>query len=122
MELKTFLLILASILIASCGQLLLKQGMLYIGPLNLEASLLSALPKLLLNLWLIGGLLCYGLSAVLWLIVLSKTELSYAYPMVSFSYVFVVFMSAILFKEPVTALRWIAIFVICLGVYLLSKS
>jgi drug/metabolite transporter (DMT)-like permease len=68
------------------------------------------------------GLLFYGLSAICWLWVLSRVQLSYAYPILALSYPIVVALSAILFSETVTVLHWIGVIGIVLGVSLLSKT
>jgi len=56
------------------------------------------------------------------MIVLSKVELSIAYPMLSMGYVFVLLASWILFSEPVTMIRWLGVMVIMAGVTLISRT
>lgn len=68
------------------------------------------------------GLMFYGLSAICWLWVLSRVQLSYAYPVLALSYPIVVALSAWLFSETVTPLHWIGVIVIVAGVSLLSKT
>ena len=92
------ILILLDVLLNVTGQLSLKYGMSKIGNFSLS---LSTLPPVFLkaatNLPVLFGLLCYGLGFMVWLIVLSKAEVSYAYPLISLGYVF----TAILARAPV---------------------
>ncbi len=59
---------------------------------------------------------------MIWTVVLSKLDLSLAYPMVSMSYVLVVFLSWLILKEPVNVMRIAGLVVICGGVLLISRS
>lgn len=119
--LKNLLMIIFCIGTGSAGQLVMKHGMNTVGKIN-AAELLSKMSGAFLNPYVIGGLLLYGISAVVWMIVLSRVDLSFAYPMVSLGYVFVVISSKYIFDERVTALRLIGTLVICLGVFLISRS
>jgi undecaprenyl phosphate-alpha-L-ara4N flippase subunit ArnE len=69
----------------------------------------------------IWGLLFTGGTA-LWLLGLRHLDLSYAYPLLSLGYVLVAALAALFFRERISLERWIAIVVICLGVYLISGS
>ena len=62
------------------------------------------------------GMIAYGLSAVCWLSILSKVELSFAYPMISMGYVAILFMGWLGFGEEVSWLRWVGVFLISLGI------
>lgn len=120
---KSLMIILIAVSFASCGQLFLKQGILQVGDINLSLrELFLILTKVFFTPFVLIGLICYGIGALLWLVVLSKIELSYAYPMVSLSYVIVVFGSIILFKESISLIRWIGLILICIGVYVVARS
>jgi len=69
-----------------------------------------------------GGFIVYGLSAVCWLWILSRAQLSLAYPLLSLSFPIVVGLSAILFSESITAVRWVGVGVIVTGVSLLPRT
>ncbi len=62
------------------------------------------------------GMIAYGLSAVCWLSILSKVDLSFAYPMISIGYVAVLLMGWLGFGEEVSWLRWMGVFLISLGI------
>ncbi|MDD4878761.1 MAG: EamA family transporter [Candidatus Nanoarchaeia archaeon] len=117
------LLLFIGILLGAAGQLLLKKGMMKHGKVSMK---LRSLHKDLFNLYfhryiIIGGLL-FIISLGLWTIVISKLDLSYAYPLVSFNYVIVSLFSKIFFKEKITKFRWFSIFVILAGVVLVTLS
>jgi len=120
---KNLLLILVCVILGVCGQLLLKHGMSADPDRVDQAS--EVLPRLLkaaMNPVVLLGFLFYGVSAALWLIVLTRAELSYAYPLLSLGYVAVVFLSRIFFHEAVTTSRFIGTLVICVGVWLISRT
>ena len=120
---KNFLLIFFSVTLAVCGQLSLKNGMLKIGFISLNLNNLpTILIKALLSPFVLLGLGLFFISALSWLVVLSRVELSWAYPMVAMGYVITVFLSWFLFKENVTLIRIIGCLVTVLGVILISRS
>ena len=67
-----------------------------------------------------AGLGCTGLAAVLWLAVLSRLELSLAYPLLSLSYVLMLFAAHWLYREPIGWARLLGVALICCGVALLG--
>jgi len=115
METSPYLLLLLAILVGVGGQLFLKFGMAR-QPNFRIFNIMSVLP----NWPVLLGFGCYGLSTVLYLQVLARLELSLAYPTVSLGYVLVIIMSRILFKEAVSAARWMAVMIICCGVVLVG--
>jgi multidrug transporter EmrE-like cation transporter len=117
------LLICLDVALNVAGQLSLKYGMSQIGNFSLS---LSALPPVFLraatSLPVILGLFCYGLGFMVWLIVLAKAEVSYAYPMISLGYVFTAILAKMLFGEAVTLTRMAGILITCLGVFIIARS
>jgi drug/metabolite transporter (DMT)-like permease len=116
-------LILLDVILNVTGQLSLKYGMTRIGNFTLS---LPTLPPVFLkaatNVYVLFGLLCYGLGFMVWLIVLSKAEVSYAYPLISLGYVFTALLARALFGEALGVTRMVGIFVTCLGVFLIARS
>lgn len=115
-------LILVSISMGAIGQILLKAGADKLGEFDLSFNTffqnvfaIIKVPQLLI------GVIFFGLSFLLWIKVLTKSELSYAYPMVSLSYVIVGIASAVFFNEPITANKILGIGAIVLGVFILNK-
>jgi drug/metabolite transporter (DMT)-like permease len=83
---------------------------------------LMALVNMFLNVFVIFGFLFYGLSSFSWIVALSKLDLSYAYPIVSFSYVLVALASVMFLGEKVSKKRWMSIALITVGVVLVGLS
>jgi drug/metabolite transporter (DMT)-like permease len=112
-----------NILFNVIGQLLLKTGMNKLG--NFKISL-EALPpvflKAFLSPYILLGLGCYVTGFLIWLIVLAKAEVSYAYPLISLGYVLTAIMGWWLLGENVTLLRLAGIMVTCIGVFMISQS
>ena len=122
--LQTVLMVLVPVLIGVVGQILLKKGMSEVGQFDFGAisQILPQFIRAFLNPYVFMGFVFYFLSSLFWMIVLSKVQLSVAYPMLSLGYVFVLIASWFLFKEPVTVIRWLGVLVIMLGVTLISRS
>ena len=76
---------------------------------------------MLLNPWVLSSLLCAFLGMLSWMMALSKTELSYAYPFTSLSFVLVLAASAFFFQEPVTAKKVIGMAFIVAGIVIGSR-
>ncbi len=116
-------LILFGVLLNATAQLCLKQGMRQIG--HFAFSLENLLPiglKAALNPFIFSGLLCYVVSVVVWLLALSRVDVSYAYPLLSVGYIVTAFAGQLFFQEALGPTRWAGIIVICLGVYLITRS
>src|SRR5450756_1733911 len=72
--------------------------------------------------WAVIGVLLYAISAVFWLVVLSRVNLSVAYPIVAVGYVVVVLYSWLVFKEPVKWFTWIGLAFIVMGVVIAAQG
>lgn len=82
--------------------------------------MIGELLKLVLNPFVFTGLVFYVISTILWLIALSKTNLSFVYPFASLVFVLVMLSARFVFLEPVPTIRYVGIAVICVG-FLLSS-
>ena len=119
---KNFLMILLCVFLGSAGQLSLKHGMTAVGRLGGDSPLLGAFTKAFSNPFVVGGFFCYGISSLIWMVILSRVPLSWAYPLVSMGYIIVVVLSRVLLEEDVSAIRLVGTLVICAGVILVSRS
>jgi uncharacterized membrane protein len=119
----TYLLVFISVASMTAAQLFLKKGLLSIGqlPRNFSETMQFFL-KAYSNSYVIGAVLLTVLTALAWILAVSRAELSRVYPFMALSYVLVALFSLLFFKEEVTILRWFGIIVICLGVFLISRS
>jgi drug/metabolite transporter (DMT)-like permease len=121
---KSIALILLSVAFGVVGQIALKTGMTQIGRIGggqALAPLATALRVLGTPLVLIG-LACYGLGAVAWLIVLSRLDLSFAYPFLALNFLLITLGSRFVLHEPVSLLRWLGVLVIAAGVIIVARS
>ncbi len=118
-----FFLILLGVLLNTSAQLLLKAGVMRIG--QFDFSLANILPigfKIAGNPPIISGLILYVISVGVWLMVLSRVQVSFAYPMLSIGYIVNAIAAFYFFGEPLTSMRVLGIFIIIAGVYLLTQS
>lgn len=116
-------LILLDVALNVVGQLSLKFGMSKMGNFSVSLpNLISVFSRAATNPYIILGVLCYGTGFLVWLIVLAKAEVSYAYPMISLGYVFTALLAWQLLGEHVTVFRILGILVTCLGVIIIARS
>jgi multidrug transporter EmrE-like cation transporter len=116
-------LIMLGVLLNAAAQLFLKEGMRRIG--HFEFIWANAVPIALQvagNVFVLGGLLCYVISVAVWLLVLSRVEVSFAYPLLSVGYIVNAVAGYYLFQENLSIMRISGIVVICVGVFLVTKS
>jgi len=101
----------------------MKRGMSRIGfiPPNLS-NLASNLVRILTEPFVLLGLFLYAVSTIFWLIVLSRVDLSYAYPMISIGYVLILVLSWVFLSEHISLVRVLGVLLICGGVFLISRS
>ena len=118
-----YLLVFISVTAMSAGQLLLKKGLFSVGsyPQNFS-ELIPFFLKTYSNGYVIVAVFLTILTALVWILTVSRVQLSFVYPFMALSYVLVALFSLLIFKEDVTTLRWLGISVICLGVFLVSRS
>ena len=119
---KNVLLIVICVALGVAGQLLLKYGMSSGEKVDEVGDVLPRLLGAAMNPAVVGGLFLYALSAALWLVLLTRVELSFAYPMLSLGYVLVVILSRVFFQEHVTWMRLFGTLVVCFGVFLISRT
>ncbi|MES2115795.1 MAG: SMR family transporter [Pseudomonadota bacterium] len=123
MNIATFSFIVTGVLLNALAQLLLKAGTKSVGAIHLTMDNWFAIGlKVATQLPIIGGLTCYVLSVVLWIIALSRVDVSIAYPMLSLGYVVTAVGAWYFFGEAVSLQRMAAIVVILIGVALLARS
>ena len=123
MNLISFMLVLAGVLLNAAAQLLLKAGTNGIGTFAFTAdNLVPVGIKVASNPFIVSGLGCYAVSVVIWIMALSRVEVSLAYPMLSVGYVVNALAAWYLFGEALTAQRMIGIGTIIVGVFLVARS
>lgn len=112
---KTILLILLNVLLLSSGQLLWKKGLTAAGGISL-ANILQVFMSPLVA----AGLLLYVVATVVWFAVLSRADLSYAYPLQSMAYVIGMIAAGLVLREVIPVTRWVGALIIMIGVAVVS--
>ena len=112
MTLASFAFLFAGVLLNAGAQLLLKTGT-NAAPLGL---------RLAIEPHILGGLACYVVSVVVWVIGLSKVPVSIAYPMLSIGYAINAVAAYYLLGEAVTPMRFVGIGIIIVGVFIVARS
>ena len=119
MKLWVFLVLLLAILMTTTGEMLTKGGLNQVGEFTFRWSVIW---RTFTN-WMVilGFVLIFG-AAVLWLVVISRVNLSLAYPILALGYVITVVASWLVLSEPLTWQKVAGSVVICAGVALVSWS
>jgi len=116
-----WILILSAIFLNVCGHLFLKAGMNKIGAISLDHLFLS-FTRIFSTPFVLLGLFSYVSSVAMYMVVLSRVDISYAYPlMMGLGYSMIVLFSWQIFGEPFSSFKWIGIALILIGVFLLGK-
>ena len=116
-------LLMAGVMLNAGAQLLLKAGTNSVGAFEYSAA--NIIPvgwKLATEPHIIGGLSCYVISVVVWIMALSRVEVSIAYPLLSVGYVVNAIAAYYLFGEAVTPMRLTGIAIIIVGVWIVARS
>ena len=120
---STIFLVLFCMLLNTVAQVFLKAAMNHIGKFSFTVSNIMPVGiKVATNPFIIGGLICYVLSVVVWLMVLSRNEVSMAYPLTSIAFILTALVAYFFLGEQLSIVRVGGIFVIILGIYLLTRS
>ncbi len=118
--------ILVSVVLAALAQLTLKHGVTQLTdhgrrPLQLSDPMATAARVAgSLSVWL--GLMVFALSAAVWIVVLSRASLSFAYPFASITYALILLFERFVLNESVPSLRWAGVAFIITGIVLVSRT
>jgi drug/metabolite transporter (DMT)-like permease len=118
--------ILVSVVLAATAQLTLKHGMNQVTahgevPLDLGRPIDTG-RRVIGNLSVWAGLATFVLSAAVWLVVLSRASLSFAYPFASLTYVLILVFDRFVLNEPISGLRYAGVALIITGLLLISRT
>ncbi|HHX38512.1 MAG TPA: EamA family transporter [Armatimonadetes bacterium] len=111
-------LILASVLLGSVGQIVLKSGMEHAPQVTSGWALASAFRSPVV----LAGLACYVMATLAWLVVLQRVPVSFAYPMISLNYIFVTLLAKYVHGEAVPSLRYLGLALILAGVAVIART
>jgi drug/metabolite transporter (DMT)-like permease len=120
---KVIALVILKDTIESFGDLFFKMGTLSTGIHNVTmANMLEFASRLASNPWLWAGIILYLANFFLWITLLSRVDLSVAFPMSSLTYIIVPLLAIVFLQEKVQPARWAGIFFIIIGVSLAGRS
>lgn len=116
--------ILLSVALAAGAQIVLKLGMERVTEASgvFSPTSVSSLKSAAVTPLVWAGLVLFALSALVWLAVLSRASLSFAYPFASLTYVIILFYGRFIADEPVSAMRWGGVVLIIGGILLVSQT
>jgi drug/metabolite transporter (DMT)-like permease len=115
--------ILFTVMTNAAAQLMLKHGMTSLGQISFaNANPVMKILEIVFSPWVFAGLATFVISMASHLFVLSKVELSFAYPFLSLAYVAVAVFAYFIFKEDINAYRIAGIAFICVGTVLIAQS
>jgi len=117
------ILILAGVVLNTAAQIMLKVGMSRIGHFHLNVeNFWPVVIQVITSLPIWGGLFCYGFSLAIWLVVLSRVQVSWAYPLASVGYVVTAMAAHFWLGEQLGPMRMVGIGIIMIGVFIVSKT
>ena len=122
---QSYALVATVAIVLMASQLLLKIGIRGGEPLSLTSlsDLVSLMRRILTTPTLVAGYAISVIAALLWLVTLSRMELSYAIPVLNgFFYVLLMLSSYYVLGEEIDGWRWVGTGLICLGIVVLSRS
>lgn len=121
---STLALILVSVTLSACAQVMFKLGVSSTLGQSTPNSLLlpSTALSMLFRPGVLGGLALYGIGTVLWLAVLARTELSQAYPFVGFGFILTAVLGHLLFNETLSPVRLLGTALIVIGIILVART
>jgi drug/metabolite transporter (DMT)-like permease len=117
--------ILLSVGLAAVAQLMLKTGMNRVNDELAPATFGfdgASLRTVVVQPYVWAGLGLFGTSALVWLVVLSRASLSFAYPFAALTYVLILLFDALVLDETVPPLRWAGVGFIAVGIFLVSRT
>ena len=120
----SFSIIIAVAATAAAAHILLKVGMNEVGEINADSIKTpgTLIRQLLTTPAVLAAIPIYAISNIGWLIVLSRLNLSVAYPFLATLYIFIPVLSMVFLSESLTLQHWVGILVIGMGVGIVLSS
>jgi uncharacterized membrane protein len=123
LRIKTLVMVLAMVVCANAGDLMLKRGMSRIGAVQLTAAGMGHAFRLTVTngtIW--TGIFFLTGFMVSYMTVLSWADYSYVMPAGAFGYALLTFLAVIFLHESVSSRRWVGVLLICIGVLLVGQT
>lgn len=116
------ILLIGNVIFSVTAQILLKSGMKKIGLVELNVNFFEKFKKMALSPYLWLAMTAFGVSFILYAIVLSKIELSRSYPIAIMSGIILIFIiSVIFFNESINIFKIIGLILCIVGIVFLFK-
>lgn len=119
---KYKILLFVNILVGTSSQLMMKVGVSRLGGLEQFDGILPLLVAFATSPFIMIGLFLTGVSILMWLTIISKLDLSFAYPFNSLSYVIILLFGALALDENVNVIRIAGVVMIMAGVFIISRT
>jgi drug/metabolite transporter (DMT)-like permease len=118
-----FAYIVGTVLFTVYGQIVLKWRVAKVGALPAVFShKIFFLLSVIWDPWVLSGVVAGFFAFLCWMAALTEFELSYAYPFMSLSFLLVLVLSAILFREPLTVSKVVGVGLIVAGIIIGSRG
>lgn len=119
---QSWWLIALSICSGVAGQTAIKLGVGQPGAAQDQAGVIDLIFLIVKSPMVLLGLMLYGVGALAWIGVLSRLNLSYAYPFLALNFVLITIVSYLVLGEPIPLMRWFGICIICTGILFVAQS
>ena len=118
---KALAILLAAIMLGATGQVALKRGLNSVAVVG-SRQVIRNLPRVFGNGYVLASVVLYAVSSALWLYSMTGLDLSFMYPLTSLSYVLTAVFAVLFLKERVSPTRWIGLFLIVVGSFLITRT
>ena len=123
MNLVSFSLIITGVVLNAAAQLLLKAGTNAVGHFEFQSqNIIPVGMQLAFQPYIMGGMACYAISLVVWIMALSRVPVSIAYPMLAIGYLINALVAWQWLGEALSTQKLLGISFIIIGVVLITKS
>ena len=116
-KVSSIIFVLISVTLGVFGQISLKHGLNKFGKIEMKDFLTERVVHLIKEKFIILGIVLYILATLIWLVVLSQEEISFAYPLAAIGYIIVAIIGKVFFNENLSIFRVVGILLIVIGVY-----
>lgn len=125
MTITIILFIISSVSLSAFAQIVLKMGMSNSKVQNdliIAGNLFEKLYIALTNVYVVAGISMYLFSMILWLVVLSKIDVSVAYPFVGLGFIITMVLGFLLLNEQISTMRVMGTILVVCGVLMVSST
>ena len=115
------ILVLTSVVLGALGQISMKKG-LKNKPIQINELLSLKLFATVFEPYVFLGAILYIVATLIWFVVLSNADLSFAYPLLGLGYIVTAVFAFVFLGENIAVLRWLGIILIVVGAVLAART